>query len=549
VAEVRVRAIYAEVAFASGVLARVTKQATEAAIDNNQVNTAANLKVPALYGELAIAINFPQLVRITKQAAETAIDNNQTNTAAFLKVAALYAELAFGVAAEARVSKQSLEVLVDNSENNPVANLQIPFIFIELAAQRGPAAPVPLSDPSGLDFFVHNWSNSVEMTTSYMTNVVQAQDSLAEERRGLWSRPDRQIKFTWLQNEPEWMIRLRSAAIRFPNERLVALMYQHQMIPTASSAASVTINADTTDRPLFVGQRVVIIKLNRDRSRVDSADMRRVIYKSDTYMTLDSATSFAIGEGDTIVFPTMDTEVNLKSAISFIAETVGRVDMELTEVVGPSALPPLSIAVPDGVESAYGIPIWDFEHDWTEPLQTFYIRDGKNFTQGRGTIIDAQGAHHRLVTPYKIGPFERHEFMRFSRFYDYCQGRLRPFWLIDQENNWTLEAINGAGLFLDFDPIGDFDEFVAVNEYVGVILKSGKRLVRKAVDVEDLGGSWRITLDAAVTFAAGDERLIARARVSRFNKDEMVETWTTDGVATAHAEVIEILEEKDVDLG
>jgi hypothetical protein len=549
VAEVRVRALYAEAIFTSSQSVQASKQSFEAVIDNSLTNTQALTKVCALYGELVIALDFPQLVRVSKQSFEAILDNSNTNTAAAVKVPFLSAELLLGVAAQAGVSKQSFEAIMDNSETNPVADIKVAALYGEILAQRGPAAPIPLDDPSGFDFFVHNWSNVVTMTTSYMTDVVQAQDTLAEERRALWSRPNRQIRFTWLQNDPEWMIHLRAATTRFPNERLVAPLYQHQMFPTSSSGASATINLDSTKRPLFVGQRIVILKLNRDRSRVDAADMRRVTYKADTYIELDSPTSFAIGETDTVIFPTMDTEVNLKSAISFVSETVGRVDMDLTEVVGPSALPPLSIALPGDIESAYSIPIFDFEHDWSEPLQTHYIRDGRNFTQGRGTVIDPQGARHRLLTAYKIGPFEREEFMRFATFFDYCQGRLRPFWLIDQENNWELLAINGAGSFLDFDPVGDFDEFITANEYVGVILEDGTRIVRHADDVEDLGGVWRITLDDPVTFSVGDERLIARARVSRFNKDELVETWVTDGVATCVSEIIEVLEEKDVDLG
>jgi len=545
VAEVRVRALYAEAIFTSSQSVQASKQSFEAVIDNSLTNTQALTKVCALYGELVIALDFPQLVRVSKQSFEAILDNSNTNTAAAVKVPFLSAELLLGVAAQAGVSKQSFEAIMDNSETNPVADIKVAALYGEILAQRGPAAPIPLDDPSGFDFFVHNWSNVVTMTTSYMTDVVQAQDTLAEERRALWSRPNRQIRFTWLQNDPEWMIHLRAAT----NERLVAPLYQHQMFPTSSSGASATINLDSTKRPLFVGQRIVILKLNRDRSRVDAADMRRVTYKADTYIELDSPTSFAIGETDTVIFPTMDTEVNLKSAISFVSETVGRVDMDLTEVVGPSALPPLSIALPGDIESAYSIPIFDFEHDWSEPLQTHYIRDGRNFTQGRGTVIDPQGARHRLLTAYKIGPFEREEFMRFATFFDYCQGRLRPFWLIDQENNWELLAINGAGSFLDFDPVGDFDEFIIANEYVGVILEDGTRIVRHADDVEDLGGVWRITLDDPVTFSVGDERLIARARVSRFNKDELVETWVTDGVATCVSEIIEVLEEKDVDLG
>ena len=184
-AEVRVRALYAEAIFTSNQSVEASKQSFEAVIDNSLTNTQALTKVCALYGELVVALNFPQLVRMSKQSWEAILNNANTNTAAAVKVPFLSAELLLGVAAQAGVTKQAFEAILDNSETNPVADIKVAAIYGEILAQRGPAAPIPLDDPSGFDFFVHNWSNVVTMTTSYMTDVVQAQDTLAEERRAL----------------------------------------------------------------------------------------------------------------------------------------------------------------------------------------------------------------------------------------------------------------------------------------------------------------------------------------------------------------------------
>lgn len=546
-AAIKVEALYGEVLVSTGdPLSRVTKQAFETAVDNSGTNTAAVIKLEALYAEAIVASNFPQLTRVTKQALEALIDNSGINTAAKVVIEALYAEAIFGVSSTVRVTKQSFEALFDNRETNTVADLKIQAFYGEILARRGPAPPVPLTAPTGLDFFVHNWATEITIRTAYQTDIIQAQTTLTEERRALWSRPIRTLRSRWLQNDPEWISKLVATLRRIPNERLTLPLYQDQMEVTASSAASDTIYCDTTNRRLFVGQRVAVLKLNKDRSRVDTTDLRLVTYMEADHIVLDSTTSFAISEVGTIVMPMIDTEANLESAIDYIAEHVGDASLELTEVVGPSALPSLGNHILNTMQFFNDYPIWNFAHDWSTPLRTRFVRDGRKFTQGRGTIVDAQGDRHRTAFTYKIGPFERDEFFPFVRFFDYCQGRLRPFWVIDQENNWTLDAINGGGTFLDIEPLEDFDDFAAGMDFIGLVLADGTRVVAQVDDVEDLGSVYRLTLNEAVTgFAATDVVQIARARLCRFNTDEMTEVWTTDGIATASIELIEVLEEQD----
>jgi hypothetical protein len=548
VATLRVPAFYGEVLVGSGgATAKVTKQGLEVAVDNATANTDAQLKAVALYAEAIVASHFPQLVRVSKQALEVAVNNGAANTAATLKVAALYAEAMFGVSSTAQVTKQALEVLVDNGAANPLATLRVPLFHGEILAQRGPTPPVPLTDPVALDFFVHNWAATVEMTTSYRTDIVPAQESMSEDRRALWSRPERVIRIRWLQSDPEFIEHLTATLRRIPNERLCIPLYQDQMEVTASSGASDTIFGDTTNKRFFVGQRVAIVYLQSDGSRVASTDLRRIIYLTATSMQLDSATSNAIAPHTMLVFPTMDTEINLESSVAFITETVGETTLELTEVLGPSALPPLSRALPAGMLSYAGKPIWNFEHDWSHTFLTRYVREGQKTTQGRGQIINTQGERHRLLQEYKIGPYTREDFWPFVQFFDWCLGRAKSFWVIDQENNWTIETTSSGTI--DITPTGDFDEFNVEMGFIGIVMNDGTRIVRQVDDVEDLGSVYRLTLHAPslpMLDYANDTRMISRARISRFNTDELKEVWSTDGVADATTELIETLEEKDV---
>jgi hypothetical protein len=85
--------------------------------------------------------------------------------------------------------------------------------------------------------------------------------------------------------------------------------------------------------------------------------------------------------------------------------------------------------------------------------------------------------------------------------------------------------------------------------FIGIVMNDGTRIVRQVDDVEDLGSVYRLTLHAPslpMLDYANDTRMISRARISRFNTDELKEVWSTDGVADATTELIETLEEKDV---
>jgi hypothetical protein len=549
VADVRVTRQAAEILRSSAEFARVTKQALEAAYDGSTVNTDAAVRVTRQAVE--VVRSQAAFVRVTKQAMELAYDGSAINTDAAVQVVRQAIETIRHTPSFVNITKQAVELAYDGSATNTDAAVQVVRQAIEVLSSRRLAGITPLADPSDLFLFPHNWAEEVEMRTSWLTDIVSSQDSGCEERRSLLATPNRTLKFRWLQNEPESMVKLRSTLRRIPSERVIAPLYQDMMELTSGGAASDTIACDTTYRRLMIGQRVAIFKLQAtDRSRVETMDLRRVIYIDPAFVQVDSPTSFALDPSDTVVLPTMDVEVNLEAGKDLVVEWMGDAELELEEVLGASSLLPSDSGLPGGAPTFRGKAVWTIGFDWSDPPELRFVREGRKFSQGRGQIIDTLEDRHRTHISFKSGPLERDEFWPILNFFDACRGRCRAFWMPDPENNYTVLASSGAGAFIDVDPLGDFDDFTAEMDYVDVIFKDGTHYTAQIVDIQVVLGVWRMTvaLGDEFSFNAADVERLARLRLMRFNNDELVENWKTTNVVETELEMIEVLDDGEVTL-
>jgi len=143
---------------------------------------------------------------------------------------------------------------------------------------------------------------------------------------------------------------------------------------------------------------------------------------------------------------------------------------------------------------------------------------------------------------------EQEEALNTVDFFQSRRGRTKSFFLIDQEQLWTATAAGGS-VFVDIDPLGDFDNFSEELDYLGIVLQDGTSYVREVVTIQAILGIWRLTLaEALPAFALSQIRRLTRARIVRFDSDAMREVWLTDNVMNTNLGFIECLEEKDVEL-
>jgi hypothetical protein len=135
--------------------------------------------------------------------------------------------------------------------------------------------------------------------------------------------------------------------------------------------------------------------------------------------------------------------------------------------------------------------------------------------------------------------------------FDSRRGQVGTFLEIDQEALWTVADTDPQ--FVDVSPLGDFDEFKdSFRGYLGFVMKDGTVIVREVNTVVDNGSAWRITIGAGPDLPDIDVTQIARfsrARRKRFADDALTETWQTTEVCELNFATIEVVNEKEVDVG
>jgi hypothetical protein len=227
-------------------------------------------------------------------------------------------------------------------------------------------------------------------------------------------------------------------------------------------------------------------------------------------------------------------------------------------VAGASQLPPVKSDTPSGGQTFEDVPIFDYDPDWIQGIEKGRIRDGQKFRQGRTNKITTNAARsrewHKLNLTGLRGACAdtaRADVWRVVEFFDTRRGRLRSFWHIDQEQVWEIESIDAGGTFIGVNEFGDFDDFEAEleGEWIGLVMKDGTMYVREAVTVQQVLTVYRITVspDLPAGLDVNDVVRIARARRSRFDKDELEERWKHSGYMGTTVEIIETLEEKNVE--
>jgi hypothetical protein len=259
------------------------------------------------------------------------------------------------------------------------------------------------------------------------------------------------------------------------------------------------------------------------------------------------------------VFPMIDCEIVLEVDMHHVVGCLAEVTVTVDEVPGPSQLPPTKADTPAGAPTHRGIPILDIDPNWSEGVRRGRSRQGSEFTSGRARSVAPLADRSRERTELNFlgqrgcDGAVRQDFWRLVQFFDTRRGRLRSFWQIDQERIWECGSIATGSV--QVVPLGEFDDFEEELQggQIGLVLFDGittSFYVRDVSATNDLGTAWEALITPALPAGlnAANAIRVARARLVRFDSDEMEETWTTAGVARSSLKVIETLDEQDVEL-
>lgn len=486
----------------------------------------------------------PEKIDVSKQSVE--VMSQFSANAAEARLFKFGLELLIKNLTMVDVSKQSVEVLAKFTTNS--SPVKVVKMGLEVLFRRSPILVAPAALPSYWDVFTNNWTQDIAMETAYDTDVSRSSDTITEDRRGRRDRPYRTLSFKWTGMSRTDLDRLLIYMRKFTKESSFVPLYQDLTEITQYSESGVgktTLYCDPSEARMFINQRIAVVQLDEGMLPIStqlyeiaSVEVDHLVTKTD--LTQDYYPS------SSVIFPCMDHEMELSPEIIFHSDQTADVALQVDETTASTALPPLWTGTPEDIQVYNDIPVFSWEPDWTTPPRIQYKREGSMPSKGRGIEPYTQGARYRAIHHYMLRE-TRSAFWPYLRFFDSRRGRKRPFWHIDMENIWRVSNINGV--FVEIFEFGDFTEFQEDFDYVGIVTKGGDYYVREVLTIQSVLGVYRLTVDESLpVIDPSDVLRVSRARLSRFQKDVLSESWRGNKYVQIPVDIIELLEENDVEM-
>lgn len=491
---------------------------------------------------------FPATAKLTRQEIEVAFADAGSGD---VDVHRHVIEVLAKAPGKAGIFRQEIEVAFQDAGTGGFVDLH--RHVIEVLGRRAVPPIQPLAFPTGLDFFLHNWVETVSMETRYLTDITRSATTLAEERRGLLERPQRLLKTEWLQGEVAEVDRLLVTLRRLTDENLISPLYQDTVVVTSSSTGQDEINGDFRFRRYFDGGRVAVFTQNPTSESLKlsvDVDIYDILAVFSDRIQVDRNLDQTYPDQTWFIVPLMDLEIKLSPKVKQLTDTKASVELTLNEVVGKNALPPSFTGnIVDGWKQQLDLPVFEFDPDWEGGIDTTYHRYGQRRTEGRKPVVVPKGPRYVQVQDYKL-KLDRPDFWKILNLFDSRRGRLGAFWEIDQEFLWTV--VDTDPQFIDVQPFGLFADFSAdFTDHAGIIMNDGTVFIRKINTISDVG-PWRIGLvsgnDLPDPIDVTEIKRFSRARIKRFNNDSLPETWHSTEVVEIELSTIEVLAEKEVDI-
>lgn len=405
------------------------------------------------------------------------------------------------------------------------------------------ALPVPLPN-----FLLGNWRTQIQMDTSYITDVTNA-DTAAEARRGLLLRPRRTLRVTMSGMNRDQSAQIQQDLLRHANDIMPIPLFQDQTLLTGDTeSATDKIPMDTSHGRWFVGARIVIFK-GEDNSSVSAVQYFTIAVIDPAFIEVNEALGDAeYVAGDTIM-PCIDAQIHVEAQrFKQFTDFHGEVGFKAVEATGVSALPRLTTTIPPEFQLfTVGVggddrAIFDIPVNYANAVAGSIKRDGNKFSSGRGVIVFTKGDRARFAFEFSILSTQDEAF-QFLKFFDYAQGRLQQFWFANHLTQFEVTDITGVKIKPNgrIENLRDFMEFFFMDQGPGK-LRIG---IVSSVIVD--GPDWKILFSNATGISAFDPEIRSTtAHKVRFSNDRITEKWTTDELMGIQLRFKEVLEEKEV---
>lgn len=383
------------------------------------------------------------------------------------------------------------------------------------------------------DLLLHNWVERPVVRTSWLTDVGQSTETLAEQRLGLLAnKPKRSIEVNWTAWDRILGLRLLVMIQQATDQGPRVPFYPDQAVTTASSSGT-TINCPTTYRRFSVGSMVVIHERDSE-GRASNPQFGVVASKTSTTITLQSALTGSYPTGS-VVYPVLQCHKILD--VSGQAHTDGTFTVKATfeEELGPLSLDPTA------AESSDEILV--LNPDWTETVEIGVVRPGTKQPLGRSSEVQAQGLAPMLSFRFTVTEFGREDVFSVLQLFDSCRGRLVPLWLVSPLVVFEAVAVGANHVDVEIPPgatPADVDTYL---NYLGLRLEDGTVEILTVSSVALVGSVWRITVVEAVAATLDEILSCSSAHQVRFADDELEESWATDEACQLVLSFVEVQNE------
>ncbi len=137
--------------------------------------------------------------------------------------------------------------------------------------------------------------------------------------------------------------------------------------------------------------------------------------------------------------------------------------------------------------------------------------------------------------------------MKFVRWFEAMGGRYLPFYLLSPLTDFVAVSFDASHVTVKANFLAnDWNFFPAI----GVLMIDGTFQIRLITGTSQSGANWILTVDAwTTTPTLNTIRRLSAAHLVRFDTDEMVEEWITDGVMQINQTLlnfVELLDEKSL---
>lgn len=417
------------------------------------------------------------------------------------------------------------------------------------------AATAAPTDPSQLwatpYVFTNNWGGSaggVTIHQSFMTDVIQAQSGL-EQRRALTLCPSRVLEVELLIKGAKQIGYFRAWLARAAVSRFLFPVYPDRIQLVSGRVGSVVFASGLVgDRRYFVGARFAIVQFDIDRmptyysvETIDSIAFNTLFFTSATNYSFVNSTYF--------IFPLIEAELLLDysdvimsagilDANLVIAESRGNYSLDCFNAIGSN---------PGGL-SFGGYPLLNIEPDGladgTNTNKMGINRMGSYTQNGRGKVLQLFDSRGRFDYELTWTQLTKAKSAALIRWFEAMGGRYLPFYLLSPLTDFKVVSFTGTTVTVE---TGLLALDIAAIQTIGVLMTDGSYQIRTVTGSAQSGNNWIFTVATwSVLPTLATIKRCALVQLVRFNVDEMIELWTTDGVMSTTLALIELTAENSL---